>query len=305
MAVTSVFGVPHVYNVTPNLPAVYTNRSVLVCIHGWLLSRAYWQPLMQALEPDITCLAYDLRGFGDSTQQLSSRRVPVSSAMTKSLDTLSDVLPEASAYSLMAYAQDLNALLDALGVDNVWLVGHSLGGSIALWAAHLFPDRIQGVICVNAGGGVYIRSAFEKFRGAGRQMVQWRPLWLKHLPVLPWVFANIMVQRTLSYRWGRQRLTDFLRADPEAATQSLLASTTENEVHYLPQLVSQLSQPVYFIAGAQDTVMEPRYVHHLASFHQSFHQGKGAVVGLDNCGHFAMLEQPSALESKVRQWILV
>ena len=288
MVVTSVFGVPHAYDFTPNLFSTSTtHRSVLVCIHGWLLSRAYWQPLMQQLAPDIACLAYDLRGFGDSTQRLSHRWEDMGAA----------------AYGLTDYAQDLDALLDSLKIEQVWLMGHSLGGSIALWAAHLFPQRVQGVICVNAGGGVYIRNAFKKFRGAGQQMVERRPQWLQQIPLLPWVFANIMVQQTLSYRWGHQRVIDFLRADLEAATQSLLASTTEDEVHQLPHVVSQLSQPVYFIAGAQDTVMEPRYVKHLASFHQFFHQGKQAVVALEHCGHFAMLEQPVALETQVRQWL--
>ncbi|ESA34342.1 hydrolase or acyltransferase of alpha beta superfamily [Leptolyngbya sp. Heron Island J] len=289
MVVTPVFGVPHAYDFTPNLLSTTTSyRSVLVCLHGWLLSRAYWQPLMQQLAPDIACLAYDLRGFGDSTDQLLSRHAH------------SDTAP----YSLTAYAQDLNALLENLELDNVWLMGHSLGGSIALWAAHLFPERVQGVICVNAGGGIYIHNAFEKFRNAGQQMVGWRPQWLQHLPLLPWVFANIMVRQPLSYRWGQQRLIDFLRADPEAATQSLLASTTEDEVHQLPNIVSKLSQPVYFITGEQDTVMEPRYVQHLASFHRFFYQGKQAVVAFEQCGHFAMLEQPSALEAQVRHWVL-
>ena len=289
MVVTPVFGVPHIYDFTPDLfSATVSQRAVLVCIHGWLLSRAYWQPLMQQLAPDIGCLAYDLRGFGDSTRELSKRCS----------------YSEAEAYGLTAYAHDLNALLETLNLEKVWLMGHSLGGSIALWAAYLFPDRIQGVICVNAGGGVYIRNAFEKFRNAGQQMVGLRPTWLQHLPLLPWVFANIMVRQTLSYRWGKQRLIDFLRADPEAATQSLLASTTEHEVHELPRIVAQLTQPVYFITGEQDTVMEPRYVQHLASFHQFFHQGKQAVVAFKQCGHFAMLEQPTALETQVRQWLL-
>ncbi|MGD1951409.1 MAG: alpha/beta fold hydrolase [Leptolyngbyaceae cyanobacterium] len=213
MVVTPVFGVPHFYDFTPDLfSATARQRSVLVCVHGWLLSRAYWRPLMQQLAPDIGCLAYDLRGFGESTQELSKRFS----------------YSETEAYGLTAYAHDLNALLETLNLEKVWLMGHSLGGSIALWAAYLFPDRIQGVICVNAGGGIYIRNAFEKFRNAGQQMVGLRPAWLQHLPLLPWVFANIMVRQTLTYRWGKQRLIDFLRADPEAATQSLLASTTEH-----------------------------------------------------------------------------
>ncbi|MGD1951408.1 MAG: hypothetical protein ACFB14_17440 [Leptolyngbyaceae cyanobacterium] len=50
--------------------------------------------------------------------------------------------------------------------------------------------------------------------------------------------------------------------------------------------------------------MEPRYVEHLASFHRFFHQGKQAVVAFKQCGHFAMLEQPTALETQIRQWLL-
>ncbi|MEO0869568.1 MAG: alpha/beta fold hydrolase, partial [Cyanobacteria bacterium J06642_11] len=203
MVVTPVFGVPHAYDVTPDLSSPTSRHaSVLVCIHGWLLSRAYWQPLMTRLAPDVACLAYDLRGFGESTRNLSTR-----AAITTRVD-------EKNLYGLMAYAEDLNALLDSLGLEQVWLMGHSLGGSIALWAAHLFPERVQGVICVNAGGGIYIRNAFEKFRTAGQQMLGWRPLWLQHLPIFPWVFSNIMVRRSLSYQWGHQRLIDFLRADP-------------------------------------------------------------------------------------------
>ena len=55
MVVTPVFGVPHVYDFTPNLFST-SHRSVLVCVHGWLLSRTYWQPLMQQLAPDIAVL---------------------------------------------------------------------------------------------------------------------------------------------------------------------------------------------------------------------------------------------------------
>ena len=101
-----------------------------------------------------------------------------------------------SAYSLAAYAHDLSLLLDQLALDNVWLVGHSLGGSVALWAAYLFPDRVKGVICLNAGGGIYIPKEFEKFRSAGQQMVKYRPAWLPKVPLLPSLFSRVMVHKT-------------------------------------------------------------------------------------------------------------
>ncbi|MEO1402317.1 MAG: alpha/beta hydrolase [Cyanobacteria bacterium J06635_1] len=319
MPVANVLGVPHTYELTPaELTPMTRQSTALVFIHGWLLSRHYWQPMIQALSAEYTCLAYDLRGFGDSTQQLDRRG---QTCLLTSTDKLAEVtkeiqpssprhnsqqaaqlaLPSASIYSLTAYAEDLISLLQTLNCDRVWLVGHSLGGSVALWTAHLAPKLVQGVICLNAGGGVYIQKAFDQFRSAGQQMVQVRPRWLRYFPLLPRVFANMMVARSLQLRWGQQRLYDFLRADAQAARESLLASTTEAEVHRLPYLVSQLEQPAYFITGSNDQVMEPRYVRHLASFHSLFRQGQPNVIELAQCGHFAMLEQTPQVAKTVQE----
>ena len=255
----------------------------IVCIHGWLLSRSYWKPLVAQLSTDYHCLTYDLRGFGES----------VEAALPKKPDAAF------SRYSLAAYAQDLEALLDRLELDEVWLLGHSLGGSIALWAAHLFPQRVKGVICVNAGGGIYIDKAFEKFRTAGQQMVKFRPGWLARLPLLPQVFSRMMVKQPLGAKWGRQRIHDFVLADRVAAEGSLLESTTEAEVHQLPVLMSKLTVPVHFITASEDTIMPPRYVRYLASFHPQFVEGE-TVTELSDCGHMAMVEQPEAVGDVVR-----
>jgi pimeloyl-ACP methyl ester carboxylesterase len=81
----------------------------------------------------------------------------------------------------------------------------------------------------------------------------------------------------------------------EAARGTLLDSTSEQEVHKLPQIISKLRQPIYFVAGANDTIMEPKYVNHLASFHYSFNGYGENVFEFPNCGHMAMLEQTNLL----------
>jgi pimeloyl-ACP methyl ester carboxylesterase len=192
---------------------------------------------------------------------------------------------------LTAYADDLGALIQQLQLHNVWVIGHSLGGSIALWAAHRFPQQIQGVICVNAGGGIYLKEEFEKFRAVGQQLVKFRPRWLSQIPFLDRVFARDSVANPVARTWGKQRLIDFVAAEAAAAREALLESTTEAEVHRLPQIVRQLQQPVHFIAGANDTVMEPQYVRHLASFHGDFVNGT-TITELPSCGHLSMIEQP-------------
>ena len=196
-----------------------------------------------------------------------------------------------SPFSLEDYSQDLKELLQQLKIKKAWLIGHSLGGSVALWGADICPEIIEGVICINAGGGIYLQEEFNRFRKAGESLVKFRPSWLLNVPLLDLIFARMMVKRPLARHWGKQRLKDFLGANQQAAIGSLLESTTEEQVHYLPQIVSRLSQPVHFIAGKQDFVMEVKYVKHLASFHNLFHDHEKNVYEIDNCGHFAMLEQ--------------
>ncbi|MBE9233747.1 alpha/beta hydrolase [Cuspidothrix issatschenkoi LEGE 03284] len=290
MATIEILGVQHTYELTA--PTSYPHT--LVFIHGWLNSRVYWQPVISLLSLDFQCLSYDLRGFGESQSQVTSdiELTATSSSMVSSaLDSL---------YSPSAYAQDLTVLLEHLNISSAWLIGHSLGGTIALWTAAKLPDCVQGIICINAGGGIYLKEAFEQFRAAGQKFLQVRPRWLCQMPLIDLLFTKASVLRPLERYWARQRLIDFVVADPEAALGTLLDSTTEEEVNSLPQLVSKLKQPVYFLAGADDKVMEPKYVRHLASFHWLFQYVGDNVIEIPNCGHLAMLEQPEAVSEYIR-----
>ncbi|MBD2177935.1 alpha/beta hydrolase [Pseudanabaena sp. FACHB-1998] len=273
MSSVIIQGAKHSYRLTSPSPSGHKSPFTIAFLHGWMLSQAYWQPLISQLQSDFPCLSYDLRGFGRS--QLGDRHD----------------------YSLVSYAKDLELLLDHLGIDRVWLVGHSLGGAIALWAANLLGDRVLGVVCLNAGGGIYIKEEFEKFRTAGKILLKLRPQWLQNLSFIHRQFAQDSVQKPLDSSWGKQRVIDFVSAKYAAARGTLLDSTSEEEVHRLPQIVSQLRQPVYFVAGANDTIMEPKYVRHLASFHPSFNGYGENVFELPNCGHLGMLEQTEMLHN--------
>lgn len=285
METVNILGVPHAYALTAPTPS----PQVLVFIHGWLLSRSYWQPLIELLSPDYQCLSYDLRGFGQSQVSVQSRSPETS------------VESSPWQYTPAAYAEDLRVLLEKLDITNAWLIGHSLGGSIALWAADQMPERVQGVVCVNAGGGIYLKEAFERFRSAGQRLLERRPPWLCQVPGLSYVFARANVARPVNRAWGQQRLLDFVRAEKAAALGALLDSTTEEEVNRLPQVVARLQQPVYFIAGAKDTVMAPKYVRHLASFHPLFQHCGENLLEIPDCGHLSMVECPEVVANQVRK----
>ncbi|MEL6938033.1 MAG: alpha/beta hydrolase [Cyanobacteria bacterium J06598_1] len=316
MLKVNITGVSHAYEITDNRTTNQTETPVLsgdgaptlVFVHGWLLSQAYWQPLVEILSTRYRCLTYDLRGFGDSDvavgdRAMTRRQVQIPMGRTLLETDLATAGPyQASSYSLAAYAQDLATLLSELKIDRAWVLGHSLGGSVALWAAYLFPEQIKGVICINAGGGIYIPKEFEKFRSAGRQMVKFRPDWLTKVPLLPRLFSYLMVKQPLEIKWGQQRIKDFIRAERQAAEGSLLETTSEQEVHLLPQVMGQITQPVHFITATEDTIMPPRYVRYLASFHPHFKESGEAhesVSEIANCGHMAMIEQTESVAAVI------
>src|SRR5450759_5246801 len=96
-------------------------------IHGLTGSSRHWSHLVDALDSDHRVLAPDLHGHGASAKPMGD-------------------------YSLSAHAATLRDLLDRLGIDRVTLVGHSLGGGIALQFCYLFPERVERLVLVASGG---------------------------------------------------------------------------------------------------------------------------------------------------------
>lgn len=97
---------------------------------------AIWKPYqVPALSPELRLVIHDYRGVGQSD------------------------LPDVP-YSTALFAQDAIGLLDALGIDRVHVLGHSMGGRVAQMLALDFPDRVKSLILFGSGPG--------QFEGAGR-----------------------------------------------------------------------------------------------------------------------------------------
>jgi pimeloyl-ACP methyl ester carboxylesterase len=97
----------------------------VLAIHGISSQRRLWNWL-RAEAPDITLVAPDLRGRGDSFDV----RGPSSVAQ---------------------HAEDLVAVLDALGLDAVTVCGMSMGGFVAVDLAHRYPSRVKSLLLIDGG----------------------------------------------------------------------------------------------------------------------------------------------------------
>ena len=99
----------------------------IVLIHGITSSSRTWRSVMPALARRHTVIAPDLLGHGGSAKPRGD-------------------------YSLGAYASGVRDLLALLGIRRVTVVGHSLGGGIAMQFAYQFPERLERLVLVDSGG---------------------------------------------------------------------------------------------------------------------------------------------------------
>jgi pimeloyl-ACP methyl ester carboxylesterase len=100
---------------------------VVVLVHGITGSSAQWAPVIPLLAERFTVIAPDMLGHGESAKPRGD-------------------------YSLGAYATGIRDLLIALDHPKATVVGHSLGGGVAMQFAYQFPERSDRLVLVSSGG---------------------------------------------------------------------------------------------------------------------------------------------------------
>ncbi|MFZ9269689.1 MAG: alpha/beta fold hydrolase [Prochlorococcaceae cyanobacterium] len=236
--------------------AVATAEPLLVCVHGWLLAGRLWDPLVHHWQAQRSCWCPDLPGFGTCER------------------------PRALQPSLASYGRWLAAAAQQQAAGRpLVLVGHSLGGSIALHAAAALGEQLQALVVVGFGGGIYQPRPFAAVRGGGAAFLRWRPAWLSEQP---WADA----------------IASPLRADLHAARGLLACSMSRQAVAQLPAMVSALNTPTLWVSGSRDSVMAPRYVRHLAGYARDH-----TVIELAGSGHLPMRQMPQRLAETIDGWL--
>lgn len=104
-------------------------RPTLVFLHGLLGSSVNWHGIARALESEFHILVPDLRNHGKS--------------------------PHSDDISYPAMALDIAELLDDQGLDSIVLIGHSMGGKVAMWLALGNPEWLQKLVVVDIAPATY------------------------------------------------------------------------------------------------------------------------------------------------------
>lgn len=122
-------GTPGVVPSADGTPIAYEvhgeGEPTLILVHGWSCDARYWREQSAHFAARHRVVAVDLAGHGHSG---AGRRE----------------------YTMRAFAEDVRAVADAVGGDQLILVGHSMGGLVIAEAARLLPGRVLGLIGVDA-----------------------------------------------------------------------------------------------------------------------------------------------------------
>ena len=249
----------------------------LLLIHGIGDNSMAGQPVHSKLARRFTVIAPDLLGHGQSDK------------------------PRAD-YSVAAYANGMRDLLSVLDIDQVTVVGHSLGGGVAMQFVYQFPQMVERLVLIGAGGvtkDVNIALRLASLPGGSEALS------LLRLPlVLPTLqFAGQALGSVIGSTGVGRDIPNALRilADlPEPTASAAFSRTLRAVVDWRGQVVTMLdrcylteSVPVQLVWGEQDAMIPVSHGHmaHAAmpgsrleifpdSGHYPFHQHPDRFVDL-------------------------
>jgi pimeloyl-ACP methyl ester carboxylesterase len=254
---------------------------VLLFIHGIGDDSSTWLDVLASLTGDYTVIAPDLLGHGGSDK------------------------PRAD-YSVAAYACGMRDLLATLDVDRVTVVGHSLGGGVAMQFAYQFPERCERLVLVSSGGvGSGVHPLLRLAAAPGTDLM---------LPLLG----------TPPVREGLRRLSSLLRATgglglgadldyvvnkyvrlAESPSRQAFLRTLRAVVDWRGQVVNMLDRsyltegiPTMLIWGTRDHVVPSA---HAAIAHEAMPGSRLEIF--DGAGHFPHHTSPQRFLSVLRDFL--
>lgn len=239
----------------------------LVLIHGYGAHRATWDRWTPVLERSHRVVNVDLTGFGGAPK------------------------PRDADYGPVAQARRLTALIDELGLEEVVLVGHSLGGGVALMVGLALVeqggDRLRGLVSVAGAAYPQREPPFVRFARYGRATRLVYPL-LPKGPLVRWVMRQIVYDAEVVTEDRVACFADPLRSS--GAARALVESARRivpGNLAELAERYARINVPVLCLWGRQDPVVPLAVGERLAR-----ELPDARLVVLERCGHLPVDERP-------------
>lgn len=252
----------------------------VVLLHGIGDSSATWEPIIPALARDHLVIAPDLLGHGHSDK------------------------PRAD-YSVAGFANGVRDLLGVLGINRASLVGHSLGGGVAMQFAYQYPERTERLVLVGSGGaGPEVSIALRALSLPGARAA----MMLLRVPGARWQLgAAVSILRALDTALG-QDAPDLLRAVdalPDARSRTAFIRSLHAVVDWRGQVVTMLDRcylaagmPTLLVWGSRDALVPVSHGHRA---HAAMPGSRLEVF--DGAGHFPFHTDPQRFVALLRDFL--
>ncbi|MGX1273474.1 alpha/beta fold hydrolase [Streptomyces phaeoluteigriseus] len=251
----------------------------LVLIHGIGDSSATWAELIPGLARTHTVIAPDLLGHGASDK------------------------PRAD-YSVAAYANGVRDLLSTLGIESATLVGHSLGGGVAMQFAYQFPERTERLILVSAGGvGREVSHGLRLVSLPGAHLVL-SALRLPGMRLQVGLVARLMKLLDTDLGQDAPELLTLVDALPDETSRDAFVRTLRAVVDWRGQVVTMLDRcyltegmPTMLLWGDRDSVVPVRHAYRA---HEAMPGSRLEIF--EGAGHFPFHTDPARFRSLVAEF---
>jgi 3-oxoadipate enol-lactonase len=222
----------------------------LVLLHGYPLDHHLWDAVVPLLEDTFDLILPDLRGFGGSS----------------TVDSF---------YAMEDYASDIAALLDHLGIQKAAVVGHSMGGYVALAFARLYPERVTGLGLVSSQvladppdrkEGRYKSAAEVADKGIGSVVAAMTPKFTSDARLQEFAGNSMEQQQPAAYIGALKAMAERVDSTP---------------------LLSALTVPVLLVHGDSDALIPIDRAREVKSALPNAY-----LVEIGGAGHMPMMESP-------------
>ncbi len=241
----------------------------MVLIHGVAGRAAQWDQTVEVLAESQTVIAPDLLGHGDSAKPRGD-------------------------YSLGAHASGIRDLLVGLNIERASVVGHSLGGGIAMQFAYQFPERCERLVLVSSGGlGDEVHPLLRAAALPGSELVLplvAHPRVLAVASLIPRALGRIGLRTRpdlTEMARGYQSLSNAEARNAFIHTLRAVIDPTGQRINAADRLYLASKMPSLVIWGCRDQIIP---VEHAQPAHDAM---PGSRIELfEKAGHFPHLDDP-------------
>jgi pimeloyl-ACP methyl ester carboxylesterase len=215
----------------------------VLLIHGIGDCSNTWKHVLPQLARNHTIVAPDLLGHGQSDK------------------------PRAD-YSVAGYANGMRDLLSVLGVDRVTVVGHSLGGGVAMQFAYQYPERCERLVLVSSGGVCPEVHPLLRLASAPNADLILPLMQLRSTRMVSHAIFEVL--RRIGSNLGRdaQYLMRVFDSLPEVTARRAFVRTLRSVVDWRGQAITMLDRcyltqgmPTLLVWGARDAVIPTHHAH--------------------------------------------